>query len=593
MENINQANIQNSDNRKYLKIFFGLVCFMLIFPIIIFNTSSIGEELYIFSLLAYVPVVILLLATFSVLIYLLFDKTTSSKLKKFFYTAFAQLGLLVLLVFIPTFLVEAEVGFWTQETGSALLWILIPAIFYFYISIPVAFFGTMAILKLCKDYLFKINILKLIIIFGLLIYSGVVLIWYIFILGFGSVPINPDADLRVIVPGSVIYSNEACECKGYTREEVYFPATRGGGAENRGVCYGKLVCDEIKFNEIIEDSIRQQNSNITQVKEGAQAESGSWELYSSEVIPAVVENHRLFVELKMHIVSKLFITPQANYIVITSGEPSITKIFKQESSREEFKELAELPFSGYESFFVSPNEGYIMGMNFFGENFFYKTTDGGNNWNEAGTLPELPTQVYFLNPKVGFITSNSGGNIYKTEDGGSSWRIVYQNYDNLIFQSPYFFSEKEGYIVGSWHDSLRVLHTEDRGENWSYKETYYNNMSIRKSFFLTPETGFILDANGLVFRTSDGGENFADYPSIRESEYRSGFDLIDFKDIDNGIVVLNNGAYYRTSDSGRTWKEFKPNWDDAEKTLIAFTRDKDYIYGLDNAGRIYLLKKYD
>ena len=159
-------------------------------------------------------------------------------------------------------------------------------------------------------------------------------------------------------------------------------------------------------------------------------------------------------------------------------------------------------------YFVNANVGWIAA----GRGRMWKTTDGGDSWNEqlhtdadfsviydiyfadslhgwtAGFSPSrttdggttwsrmtLPIQrewrgVHFVNPNLGFLVGTTGG-ILRTTDGGVRWSKIWST-TGAMLMSVDFVNEQEGYIVGGgvndggWIDSSRVLRTTDGGQSW-------------------------------------------------------------------------------------------------------------------------------
>jgi photosystem II stability/assembly factor-like uncharacterized protein len=81
-------------------------------------------------------------------------------------------------------------------------------------------------------------------------------------------------------------------------------------------------------------------------------------------------------------------------------------------------DLGEDAMLTYIKFFDAKN-GYLAGE--FGK--FYKTTDGGQNWQSVGTIGEelYPLAVYFADELTGWA-GGLDGVIMKTTDGGVTWK---------------------------------------------------------------------------------------------------------------------------------------------------------------------------
>jgi photosystem II stability/assembly factor-like uncharacterized protein len=53
---------------------------------------------------------------------------------------------------------------------------------------------------------------------------------------------------------------------------------------------------------------------------------------------------------------------------------------------------------------------------------FYRTTDGGQTWQQTGTLPAGITGFHFNSGSVGYALAKDGKSFYVTQDGGDTWQ---------------------------------------------------------------------------------------------------------------------------------------------------------------------------
>jgi photosystem II stability/assembly factor-like uncharacterized protein len=100
----------------------------------------------------------------------------------------------------------------------------------------------------------------------------------------------------------------------------------------------------------------------------------------------------------------------------------------------------------YDIFFLDANNGWICGAS----NVIYKTSDGGNTWNN---LPnngggQYYENIDFVSANVGYLTSGNG--IYKTINGGTNWSLFVSDPDPLL--ESCFVSEDYG-----WFSSLKYI----------------------------------------------------------------------------------------------------------------------------------------
>jgi photosystem II stability/assembly factor-like uncharacterized protein len=73
-------------------------------------------------------------------------------------------------------------------------------------------------------------------------------------------------------------------------------------------------------------------------------------------------------------------------------------------------------------------------------------------------------------------------------------------------------------------------------------------------FFINSQLGWIANgANGNIFKTTDGGENWAEVLNEEDISANVYYRNIEFFDENNGIVTSLSGLHYKTTDGGTTW----------------------------------------
>lgn len=169
------------------------------------------------------------------------------------------------------------------------------------------------------------------------------------------------------------------------------------------------------------------------------------------------------------------------------------------------------------------------------------------NWTiQDSTVTDL-TDVYFVDPNIGWIFSDSD-TILHTMDGGISWSIQSTGIDYAITDAC-FYNANVGWIVG---DLGTILKTEDGGNTWT--ELNSNLFDLLTSiYFIDDQTGWVVGESGVVVKTTDGGETWTSqiFPTD-ETEHQ----VVRFADAQNGWVVgaLDEAAHImKTVDGGATW----------------------------------------
>ena len=158
----------------------------------------------------------------------------------------------------------------------------------------------------------------------------------------------------------------------------------------------------------------------------------------------------------------------------------------------------------FKMFFVSPLVGYATGECLF------KTTNGGDNW----TFLTPPISSNIVNWSLHFFNENTGilggyfGEISRTTDGGGTWTTFETNLQYGLL-SINFVNNNTGYIVGSASVSTTdvgiLLKTTNSGVSWQ-RRNLVSNGELYDICFINETTGFIAGGDGLILKTTTGGE---------------------------------------------------------------------------------------
>ena len=171
--------------------------------------------------------------------------------------------------------------------------------------------------------------------------------------------------------------------------------------------------------------------------------------------------------------------------------------------------------AGLQIQFVDANYGWAMIYNFSNGNAkFFKTSDGGNNWNAFNGKGIF----YFADQNNGWAIYPAGNNIippvkiYHTANGGADWIEQYSDNTAGGFNAIQFTDNNNGWVVG---DNGKILKTTNGGTTWvPITNTGIDPASQSKCvFFIDANTGWIGTNDGvlnlnparIVLYTGDGG----------------------------------------------------------------------------------------
>ena len=170
--------------------------------------------------------------------------------------------------------------------------------------------------------------------------------------------------------------------------------------------------------------------------------------------------------------------------------------------------------------FVSANQGWAVG-----QDTILATTDGGAHWTAQLSGKLNLTSADFISGRDGFAVGTTS--LLATTDGGAHWTALPEPCP--VIRSVHFVSPTTGYAVAggtnvSGADPAmptsggQVLLTSDGGHTWHALATPANAQTV---CFSDPRHGW-LGANGLLYRTSDGGVQWTVLTSMSGQQHGSG-----------------------------------------------------------------------
>jgi photosystem II stability/assembly factor-like uncharacterized protein len=184
-----------------------------------------------------------------------------------------------------------------------------------------------------------------------------------------------------------------------------------------------------------------------------------------------------------------FVSPDTGFIV---GDNGI--VLRTYNGGQTFDQLSVSPINpaNLRGISVLANGQIAYAVGFSGS--IFKTTNYGNNWSQLNSQSRANlSKVFFLNPNLGYVCSESGY-VLKTTDGSNFIKI------NVAPPNPlygiYFLSSQIGYVCGA---NGLVYKTINGGENWERENTGVSEI-LYAIFFKTEDIGWACGRNGLIIR---------------------------------------------------------------------------------------------
>ena len=216
-------------------------------------------------------------------------------------------------------------------------------------------------------------------------------------------------------------------------------------------------------------------------------------------------------------VGSYFIT-EDYYSISFSGNNGILGGSSQTIVRAEF-EVTSITFYGvqsgffgggfYGAYMLSPQIGFVAGENSIFQPLLGITTDSGVNWDFTAfylnSNEGRATGVDFTDMNTGYVSArvwDGTGAISKTTDGGNNWTSTMFSNPLWSVDFPISGASQVGYSAG---DVGTILKTYNAGANWQQQNTG-TSLKLNKVFFLDLDNGFAVGENGIILRTTTGGE---------------------------------------------------------------------------------------
>lgn len=219
------------------------------------------------------------------------------------------------------------------------------------------------------------------------------------------------------------------------------------------------------------------------------------------------------------------------FLYLLSTVNSEAQWIKQFSPNNDFRDIE----------FINRDTGWACG-----DNFIYKTTNGGISWIEQSHPNAfLIQQIFPVNANV--VYACGWWNFMKTTNGGENWTAFFAGSSGQglpELEALYFINENTGWLAGS----VVAMKTTNGGV--SFIDSMRVEALAQDLYFKDSLNGIMCGESAGFFKTTNGGQNWNSIPIITKGPLYSFYRISVLND---SIVWLASKSVYRSSDFGNTW----------------------------------------
>jgi photosystem II stability/assembly factor-like uncharacterized protein len=238
-----------------------------------------------------------------------------------------------------------------------------------------------------------------------------------------------------------------------------------------------------------------------------------------------------------------------------------------------------------------------------GNGLFFRTSDGGDNWERSSEENDVLWEVAFVDSQRGYAIgadyiSAWGPPVYRTMDGGDSWdKIMMQEHDN---QGLYGLYVSENRVFGLGDDGYMIQSDDPWGEILpAYEEQLFSCELIdtlyqfEDVFFINPQKGWAVGQKSagpqawaqVIMHTGDGGATWTEQYALQIDPvwaYSFRLNAVQFVNETTGWAVgdieeygdaTTSGVLF-TNDGGENWTQQAQDVSEGQLVDLFFLDDQ-------------------
>jgi photosystem II stability/assembly factor-like uncharacterized protein len=260
---------------------------------------------------------------------------------------------------------------------------------------------------------------------------------------------------------------------------------------------------------------------------------------------------------------------------------SYYSIIKTDDGGETWTDIspgAEFHYFTFSDVSYSDVSNCFIAGSYWGDPFLMHSSDAGLSWDTVFQTSEWDfSRVQFVDENTGFLSGGDGNYFFKSTDGGANWEQIMVDPGLEGFNAGFlhFIDENTGFYGASVGTETNwdpiIIKTIDGGQSWY--QVYTDSFAGAKEFyFIDHDTGYAISSiiwyQNDILKTTDGGETWT---IIDDHIGTWSFEGICMNDDGKGIIVGDAGQIYKSVDFGNTWEAAFTN------EFLKFTIDRAFI----------------
>jgi len=215
--------------------------------------------------------------------------------------------------------------------------------------------------------------------------------------------------------------------------------------------------------------------------------------------------------------------------------------------------------------------------------------DLGRRWQQARVpVSTLLTAVVFPDENHGWAVGH-GGVVLASSDAGESWvQKMDGNFANqmVVAEAEETVKHLENALENAPGDQLEDLEYELEDAQFALEDAIADaetgpSTPLLDLWFEDKDTGYVVGAYGLFFKTTDGGQSWANLGSRLDNADRFHLNAIQHVGNDTLVIAGEAGQIFRSLDLGDSWESIASPYDGSFFGVSSNGRDGEiFLFGL-------------